>query len=431
MYFEETVKLSNIYQWKEVAGKPEKFYQHFVTSHDDIVYVCEGEQLKGVVSMGDLYRYYNGTKTEFVLNTKFASLKEVNFEKAIPIFEKFGQINEVPVVENGLLIGAVKNGHKRNEQVWKKLCDNLAIQIRQWDKSKFIAKEIKRWKSKVEDIDLLIYSNLGDIRNFIEKNLQSDLSKKYCLLNSIDFDKHRYGKANGFCFEFENINFNQKNGFYVINDYCSKKLNIKGGHRVTPNSRKMPHKIFVFGPCTAFGAYVDDYHTIEYFLQKKINYEKCLYDVVNCGLLGPDYSYCGFFYEKMAPGDKVVVLISDGKAPLIQELKDDYKGNLTEIFEEIENPISCWLDSPAHCNGEVNQKISDYIWKDLQLCLEKEPKISIAAERVALQDYYIAYEVYTYFDEYLQKYQLTYEIKREGKKGAVVVNCNPFTLGHR
>ena len=431
MYYEEAKKLSNIYQWKDVEGKPEKLYAHFITYNEDILYICEGDRLKGVVSIGDLYRYFGGTKMEFELNTKFTSLDDIDFEKAVPIFEKFCQIHEIPVVKNGVLIGAIKTGEKRSPQVWEKMCKDLDRQIKQWNKSRFIAQKIKKWKSKVHDIEILIYSNIGDIRDYIKDDQKRALSEKRCMINSPDYDKREYGEKYGFRLDFENIRYIHKNGFCVPKDYHSENLNIEDGHRVTPNGNDAPHKVFVFGPCTALGAYVDDFHTIEFFLQDKINRGNYPYEVVNCGTLGLDYLHHGLFSEKMAPGDRVIIFIWGGQAPLIQELKADYRWNLTEIYREMEDPISSWLDTPSHCNGNVNEKIADRIWKDLVPCLNASVDDALTVERSALQEYYISYEIYQYFDEYVKKYSLEKEKNREGSKGAVVVNCNPFTLGHR
>ena len=49
--------------------------------------------------------------------------------------------------------------------------------------------------------------------------------------------------------------------------------------------------------------------------------------------------------------------------------------------------------------------------------------------RTALQDYFIPWDVIAYYEDYVEKY----ELKKEPDKrtGAIVMNCNPFTLGHR
>ena len=46
-----------------------------------------------------------------------------------------------------------------------------------------------------------------------------------------------------------------------------------------------------------------------------------------------------------------------------------------------------------------------------------------------MQDYYIPYEIYKYFDEYMDEHFLY--MNESCKVGAIVMNCNPFTLGHR
>ena len=55
-------------------------------------------------------------------------------------------------------------------------------------------------------------------------------------------------------------------------------------------------------------------------------------------------------------------------------------------------------------------------------------KNNIKAEFI--QEYYISYEVYNYFDDYFKKYNLSYNFKRDKNIGAIVMNCNPFTRGH-
>ena len=110
----------------------------------------------------------------------------------------------------------------------------------------------------------------------VECRLVSDKQKekyerKIDFINSDNYNKAAEAKELGFCLDFCKIRYVHKNGFCIPRDIKCDKLEIRGGHRVTPNAENQPYKVFVFGPCTAFGAYVDDYNTIEYYMQKKIN----------------------------------------------------------------------------------------------------------------------------------------------------------------
>jgi len=209
-------------------------------------------------------------------------------------------------------------------------------------------------------------------------------------------------------------------------------MNIKNGNRIVANAESHKHKIFLLGPCTVFGAYVNDEETVGYYLQEIMNRCHCSYEIVNCGRMGVGYEPQGLFVEKMAKGDKVVLCLNESNYyidTIKKAFPQEYKGNLSEVFRLISDPINCWVDAPPHCKEVVNKHIAEYIWRDLQnegICLKENKEIG---ERKALQNYYLHYDVYDYFEEYIEKYQL-YENKN-GVIGAVVMNCNPFTKGHR
>uniref|UniRef100_UPI0040570B52 adenylyltransferase/cytidyltransferase family protein n=1 Tax=Acetatifactor sp. TaxID=1872090 RepID=UPI0040570B52 len=184
------------------------------------------------------------------------------------------------------------------------------------------------------------------------------------------------------------------------------------------------------GPCTSFGAYVGDFETIEFYIQEKINKNIYPYEVVNCSLMGPKYIEQGFFIEQMAEGDKVVLFLAHLDKEIIRRsFPKAYKCELSEVYSKVKDPINCWVDSPAHCNDVVNEAIAECIWDDMcrdgEWILEDEER----GERRALQDYYIPYEIHRYYDEYIENHLLCLD---ENKVvGAIVMNCNPFTKGHK
>lgn len=93
----------------------------------------------------------------------------------------------------------------------------------------------------------------------------------------------------------------------------------------------------------------------------------------------------------------------------------------------MDKPVDNIFNSWAHCNHVVNQKIAKLLFKDIEESLTKDN--SPASERIALQDYYIPWDVVKYFRDFCKKYRL---VKEETQRcGAIVMNCNPFTKGHR
>jgi [citrate (pro-3S)-lyase] ligase len=74
--------------------------------------------------------------------------------------------------------------------------------------------------------------------------------------------------------------------------------------------------------------------------------------------------------------------------------------------------------SPWHCNYKVNRIIAKEIFGFL------EPKLSEESG-----DEYIKLSKNRLIDAYMEKYFSDY--RAEGRIGAIVMNCNPFTKGHR
>lgn len=104
-----------------------------------------------------------------------------------------------------------------------------------------------------------------------------------------------------------------------------------------------------------------------------------------------------------------------------------YKGNLGNLCMELEHPIGCMIDSVTHCNYLMNEKIAERMFADIL------PKLTLdnrdVAPRSALQNYFIPWDVVEYYEEFVEKFDLRKEYDK--KTGAIVMNCNPFTFGHR
>lgn len=110
-----------------------------------------------------------------------------------------------------------------------------------------------------------------------------------------------------------------------------------------------------------------------------------------------------------------------------REFGSRYKGNLSDLYMQLEHPTECIIDWVEHCNYLVNAKIAERMLADISPKLTRDN--SDVAPRAALQSYFIPWDVIEYYKEYVEKY----DVHKEPDKqiGAIVMNCNPFTYGHQ
>lgn len=422
--FIESENIRNLFQWEDVKDNVDIIAEFLSVNEEDNIFVLDKEEIMGIVSIGDVIRYYEGKKYEF-LNRKFTYLEECNYNDAIEIFKLRTNIYEIPIIKEKKLKGIIKR--ERSSVFERKNINKYLEKLRDRNpKTEFLISEINRCKCFFEGIEFYIFQNPTFTEDTIDIKELIDLHDK---VDREDYDRHADGLERGFNFEFENLEYVNKNGFYLIKDYRSKDMNIIDNHRVVPNRKEGGrNKIFMFGPCTVFGAYVKDCETIGYYLQEKINKGNLPYEIINCGMLGPDNECNRLFYEKMEPEDKVILLLANYNIDLIKKnFPLEYKGNLSEVYKLIDNPLENVLDCAEHCNGKVNNKIAEMIWKNIRNSLEFERKVVLERKRV--QDYYISYDIHKYFDKYIKENSLF--LTESNIIGAIVMNCNPFTFGHR
>lgn len=419
--------------------EPERIYEHFMVHDDEICFVLNKNQVYGIITIGDMCRYYAQGAEKLNITKKYRSISEGDYETAEALFKEFPSVHEVPVIVDNHLIGIVK----------RESCDNR-IWIRDRLKREHdgevtwiineLERILKQIKGTVYLYDLGASNLLGKLSES-EKELYNK-KKEYpsgtsgLKMMSEEEKRAFFGEDYNieafeeFCSNYDRIKVTVKNGVYKENDLSSRYFNFKDGHRLVLNADEAaPRRIWMFGPCIVAGAYVEDKKTIEVYLQEILT-EKGYgnYCVMNCGFWGPDYVNGRIVTEKIASEDIVIIVNRFKEQDLYREAKKrNIKGICEEAYQELENPIDNIFNSFNHCNHVVNQKIAERLFRDIEKSLTRDD--SPVVSRVALQDYYIPWDVVKYFRDYCNKYHL---IKDEMKKcGAIVMNCNPFTKGHR
>lgn len=216
---------------------------------------------------------------------------------------------------------------------------------------------------------------------------------------------------------FENVN---DKGVFKLKDCNSQYYNVAGGERWTVRQpEKYERTIYFFGPCFIYGHYVEDKNTIESFLQERLSGELSATRVVNCGCMG---MYTGYMclpriaITQLRKGDIVVIGRAQERIHQIDYL------DLNWLVAENNVDVKWMVNSPMHCNHKVYQLYADAIYKTLEPVLNET--IKGQGELIKQNKDYMKL---LYLDQYFSGFDLSkYE-----KIGAIVMNCNPFTYGHR
>lgn len=442
--FIEADKLHSVYDISEIWDKPNKVYWHFRESCDEVIYILDQGAVFGLISIGDMYRYYRSKKERLPINQKFSYVESpTDYEKAEAFFHQVKTIHEIPVISGGLL-GVIRK--KENKKMSKEQFNNILT----YERMVLWAREKCSQFNKLANMEVLYYDMSGKTECLTEEE-ENILQKRRTITNSLEcFEKmteaeqkrfvgERYHKKyiEQFASDYKQLKLCQKNGVYRYSDCCNGTFHISNGYRRIPNvPNGAKRKIWVFGLCTAFGHYVADDATIEYYLQNYLienGYDN--YEVINAGTTAREYGR--WWVEEMSPDDIAIIVnqfipmynqLGERKIePVVEALGNRYKGDLSELCVTLEHPMECIIDGIPHCNFLMNQKIAEKMFIDVLPNLTHD--IGDIAPRVSLQDYFIPWEVIEYYEAYIESHGID---KKAGKKtGAIVMNCNPFTLGHR
>ena len=217
-------------------------------------------------------------------------------------------------------------------------------------------------------------------------------------------------------------------------DYNSRYINVTNGERYTPGQPDdSRYTIYLMGSCVFFGYAVEDGDTIAGYLQQKINTVHSAWRVVNMGVWGGgiESTYKNFYDIKLREGDIVIA----GYGSWMPFQKNCKKYDVSTALNSSAMKEQLYFNVITHCNHRGNELIADKLWtiiKDRMTEAEDfdptpfylEPPVNIQSEQ---EDPYYMQAV-----EYIDKVKAeTPENWKEGICGAIVMNCNPFTLGHQ
>jgi coenzyme F420-reducing hydrogenase beta subunit len=235
-----------------------------------------------------------------------------------------------------------------------------------------------------------------------------------------------------------------RNGVYFMADASGKYRNCVNGYRITTDlPQNSSKRVFVFGNSLCSGCGADDENTLESALQRELNthYDgSSPYAVVNCangGALNVVAQYNSFLYHALQDGDIAVFAMNFSKFA-----REMYKDkliwcDLQPYFDRPNDLGAVFIDRNNHLNAAgychagkalMNELKKRKVLSDLSEFTHKD-NTSVPSEK-AKSNISLSQEELVQLDTFVSDLS-KYSGLAKGKVGAIVMNCNPFTLGHR
>lgn len=232
---------------------------------------------------------------------------------------------------------------------------------------------------------------------------------------------------------YDGVKVFEKNGIKYLSDFQSEYVNIINGIRVTYyQPQKYANRIYIYGQCTARGTGVEDKHTIASFLQHQINnvYPNS-YRIENLAIgCGSDvHDDLAQMKETQFRKGDIVILCTN--LEIVPEYLFKENGivihDCSNLFHRPHIYGEWFTDMTSHTNEKGNEVIARYIFDSLK----QQNLISYKSESV-FNDNVSVDRSKDYIDKKeIENYLLGIDkCCNEGVCGSIVMNCNPFTLGH-
>lgn len=239
----------------------------------------------------------------------------------------------------------------------------------------------------------------------------------------------------------------EKGDVYRHEDFASKYVNVIEGQRIVcyqPKNYK--RTIHIYGRCGAFGYAVEDKNSLPSQIQLQLNNHGVTdIRVVNHGLWGglDEYLEHNFLNDCVGfkEGDIVLFYMKHIDKRLLKHWEEAgvrYK-EITHEWHQYPEAKWCFYDKPGHMNHIGYQHVAEIIAADLikqnfarkpvDDCLYtsfNSENLKAYLKKNNNSDFYK--EISEYTASILQEYPLKDNIK---VCGSIVMNCNPFTKGHR
>lgn len=213
------------------------------------------------------------------------------------------------------------------------------------------------------------------------------------------------------------MSFHMRFGVPYLSDAETEFFHIQNDERLTTNQpEKYDRCIYLYGPCVVTGVYVSDQYTMSSLLQCEINQTGFFCKVVNCGFPICNLLNAERLQSKLFKRGDIVILDQAGS-----HMTNFPTLNLTNALEKHNAPADWFVNDIRHCNHKANQIYAHAIYEELVPVLQQPSE-----ERTPIE---LDFDYIDHF--YLRHYFLDFDPGGHGVIGSIVMNCNPFTFGHR
>ena len=232
----------------------------------------------------------------------------------------------------------------------------------------------------------------------------------------------------------------------VLQDFQGEHQHIINGRRVTVGQpRQYGNTIYTHGACTWRGTGVEDDQTIASYLQTALNVAfPSSYRVVNSAIGRGSTVYDDFQCikeQQYKAGDIVILGSFDGLSIIPRSF---YRNNdipfieASCLFHRPHNYGSWFVDNTLHTTAVGNKVIATAIFHELDAELHWLQHSSNAESQTAstpeLSHLTTGQKIYGDDPKLMEFIHSLSSYRQSGqnlKNGSIVMNCNPFTLGHR
>lgn len=419
----------------------------------ETIYVPDKDgKLRGIITCGAFMQ--NCMEKEFWINDSYQKVlfSEHCAEEIEEIFKKYTRIRRIPVMsQEGFLLFEVRREGECSISCLKRMLGSIEPFLQLYCRG--IEVYFVKRPDWLLDYHYTDAENERIERGFSFPKLSEDIEKNESFFRAVFKEK----------FSPEYVRKLRKipqiievNGRYRHADYISEYINVTGGCRKTCGQPKEYRRlIHVYGRCGVFGYAVEDMDTMPSVLQRLFNQEGQKIRVVNHGLWGADnekilHNLSADIAEGIIEPDDQVILYMD-YLPCMNQIRNLHVHicDSTYSFHQFMKRKTVFYDRPGHMTAEGYQFMAEYIYKYIKR--PAKPK----TDHIAKQDLHMflsyAEQVKnveeteqdgSYIDgleQYLSAVEKEIYIKGgfdsnmplDRKTGAIVMNCNPFTKGHR
>lgn len=430
---------------------PENILSVFWRDEREMIYILDKENKpQGIITCGNFIQNYMKEKEWVNSDFQKVVISEDCVEEIREIFEKYPVINRIPIIdqEGKLLFEVRREGIEptsRLKDMLKSIKPFLQMGCR----------GIEMYFIKRPDL-LQDYAYTAAEKEQIERELSfpvlsEDIETNEMLLRSLLKEKFSYTYLQ----ELRKIpQIVEKNGRYQHIDQVSEYINVVNGCRKTfYQPKEYNHTIHMYGRCGVFGYAVEDADTMASALQHLLVKAGRKIRVVNHGLWGADnekilHNLSLDIDEGVIKQNDQVVLYMD-YLPYMEQIRNlnMHIYDSTCSFHKFIQNKTVFYDRPGHMTAEGYLYMADYIYG----CMKQSERLQINKDE--RQDLYrfLSYAERTKemdekngsYNGELEEYLFEIEKKisfngdcnknicQNKKTGAIVMNCNPFTKGHR